>query len=224
MDINLGTITYNNFAGAKETYTANKIEFHFPAEHYVTKEHQTPRYALEVQIFHTLKLSDNSKATNKQIQVNQAIVSILFTIGDAEEPDVFLNEMGISQYNINDHGKYNIPKPNSNLSRGKSITASYDIGLNYMAFHGLLNILNMNSHLLFYYGSETSPPCKEDVLWMVYAVPRSINKAQFDFLLLMLANHKDGKDVSDAEVPEDLYGNNRSLIVNNCNTSYMMII
>ena len=177
-----------------------------------------------MQIVHTLKISDNSKATNEKILVNQAIVSVLFTVGDSEEGDTFLNELGISQYNIDDHGKYNIPKPNSNLNRSKTISATYDVGMNYIAFHGLLNILNVSPHIFFYYGSETTPPCKEDVLWMVYARPRSINKAQFDFLLLMLAKHKEGKGVADAEVPEDLFGNKRSLIVNNYNSSYTMII
>jgi hypothetical protein len=224
MDINLGNMTYYNLAGAKEQYTATRIDFHFPAEHYVTIFGQTPRYALEMQIVHSLKLTDNSKATNEKILVNQAIVSILFTVGDSEEGDTFLNELGISKYNIDDHGKYNIPKPNTNLIRSKALSASYDIGMNYSALHGLLNLLNVSPHLFFYYGSETTPPCKEDVLWMVYARPRSINKEQFEFLLLMLAKHKEGKDVGDAEVPEDLFGNKRSLIVNNCNSSYMMII
>jgi hypothetical protein len=214
MDINLGNITYFNNKGAKETYESTRIELHFPAEHYVTINGQTPRYALEVQLYHTLKKTDNLLITNSIMKVNKAYVSLLFTVGDLEEGDVFLNQLGISKYNTDDQGAFHITKPNNFIDRKKVIPATFGVGFNYLAFQGLLNLINADRHMFFYYGSETTPPCREEVLWMVFAEPRSFSKPQFDYLLLMLAkNKKDGKTVLDARTPNQLAGNKRSLIL-----------
>ena len=214
MEINLGNVTYFNNKGAKEQYEAYKIELHFPAEHYVTQSGQTPRYALELQISHRLKKSDNILITNSVIKVNQAVVSILFTLGELEEGDIFLNQLGISKYNTDDAGKFLISSPNEFLLRKKTIPATYGVGFNYLAFQGLLNLINADRKMYFYYGSETSPPCKEEVLWMVFAEPRSLSKPQFDYLLLTLAKHKyEGKLVTDAKTPNKIFGNKRSLVI-----------
>lgn len=100
------------------------------------------------------------------------------------------------------------------LKRGRKIPATYDVGFNHLAFQGLINLINADPHLYFYYGSETTPPCREEVLWMVFGEPRSLSKPQFDFLLLLLAKHKKkGKKVTDALTPNQLFGNKRSLIL-----------
>ena len=94
------------------------------------------------------------------------------------------------------------------------ITAIYDTGFNIKAFQGLLNILNANPHMFFSYGSETTPPCREEVLWMVYARPRSISEDQFKFLLFQLSKHKEKKDVKEAQSKDELFGNKRHIQVN----------
>ena len=213
IDINLGDMIYYNVEnGAKEIYTANKISFHFPSEHYITQHNQTPRYALEIQIWHKSKETNNLLSTNEKSKVEQAAVSILFTQGDLEEGDMFLNELGISKYNIDDEKKFNIPSPKSEITRKKNLPASFDVGMNYLAFQGLLDLLNADRHLYFYYGSETTPPCNENVLWIVYANPRSISVSQLNFLLLTLAKNKnqDQKNTQ-ANSPEQLQGNKRAV-------------
>lgn len=215
MDINLGNITYYNSKGSKEIYTCDKIVLTFPAEHYVTIDGQTPRYPIEIQIYHKLQSSDNLIVTNEKMKVQQAAVSILFTLGDLEEGDIFLNQMGISKYNIDDNGKFLLTNPGNYITRTKVIPATYDVGFNYIAFQGLLNIINADTHMFFYYGSETTPPCREEILWMVFASPRSISKPQFDYLLLMLAkNRTPNQTISEAKTKDELYGNKRALIVN----------
>lgn len=212
-DIPLGDITYTNAKGAKEIYKAERIELHFPAEHYVTFNKQTPRYALELQIVHSLQSTNNMKITTEKIKVNKAIVSILFTLGELDEGDIFLNQLGISKYNTNDDGKFHITKKNGFIDRNRKIPASHAVGFNYLAFQGLLNLINANPHLYFYYGSETAPPCRENVLWMVFAQPRSLSKPQFDYLLLTIGKHKDGKNLTDARTPNQLYGNKRNIVL-----------
>jgi hypothetical protein len=214
MDINLGNVVYYNNRGAKEEYECTKIEFHFPAEHYITRDGQTPRYALELQIYHTLKKTDNLLITNQVMKVNKAIVSILFTVGELEEGDILLNQLGISKYNTDDAGSFNIPQANNFIKRKKIIPATYGVGFNYLAYQGLLNLINSDRKMYFYYGSETTPPCREDVLWMIFAEPRSFSKPQFDYLLLLLAKHKfQEKTVTDARTPNMLFGNKRALVL-----------
>jgi hypothetical protein len=214
MDINLGEMTFSNSKGSKEIYNVTRIELSFPSEHYVTRDGQTPRYPLELQITHTLAKTDNLAITNEVMKVGKAVVSIMFSLGDLEEGDVFLNALGISKFNTDEFDRFYLPAPGTHLTRVRPIPASYDVGFNYMAFQGLLNLLNADNHMFFYYGSETTPPCREEVLWMVYAQPRSLSKAQFDYLLLLLAKHKTpGKRMIDATNPSELFGNKRALIV-----------
>ncbi len=166
-----------------------------------------------MQIVHSLKQTDNSKVTNEKLQVNQAILSVLFTIGDVEDGDPFLDSLGVSKYNTDDNGNFFVPKPNEEVKRKKVIPATYDAGMTYPAFNGLLNLLNMNSHLYYYYGSETLPPCKEEVLWIVMATPRSISKPQFNYLLNILGKNKKGEKITEVKSFDDLHGNKRELIV-----------
>lgn len=96
IDLQLGNLVFLNSKGSKELYTAYRIELHFPSEHYVTIANQTPRYALELQIYHNFINTDKAEATNQIIKVKKAVVSVLFTIGDNPFGDEFLTEMGIS--------------------------------------------------------------------------------------------------------------------------------
>lgn len=96
LDLELGNMAFFNRRGADEVYKAYRIELHFPSEHYITMFNQTPRYALELQIFHQYVASSNTKATNKQIKVNKAVVSILFTQGPVSDGEEFLEQLGIS--------------------------------------------------------------------------------------------------------------------------------
>lgn len=97
LDINLGNIAFFNKRGSKEIYNAYRIELHFPSEHYVTMHNQTPRYALEIQIFHHFAMSTNYKVTNQVLKVNKAVVSLLYTVGSSNDGDEFLEQLAISR-------------------------------------------------------------------------------------------------------------------------------
>lgn len=216
MDINLGTITYTNVAdGAKEVYSAYKIELHYPSEHYVTIDNKTPRYQVELQIFHNLEKTNNQIVTNSQVKVNRAIISILFTLGHQEEGDVFFNNLGISKYNKNQYGTLNIPKPREFLQFLNNPPASFGTGFNYSTFQGLINLIYADPGIFFYYGSETAPPCREDVLWMVFAQPRSISSDQVDFIKQLMAKNINNMQLNGATITESarLFGNNRRIVV-----------
>lgn len=201
--------------GAQEVYQAYKIELHYPSEHYVTIDNKTPRYEVELQIFHNLVKTNNQVVTNSQVKVNRAILSILFTLGPQEEGDIFFNNLGISRYNTNQYGNMNIPKPRDYLSFARQLPASYGTGFNYSTFQGLINLINADSGIFFYYGSETAPPCREDVLWMVFAQPRSIANVQTDFIKSLLAKQIQKQDLKGVKINESnrLYGNNRKIVV-----------
>jgi hypothetical protein len=100
IDLELGNLLFLNSLGSKELYKAYRIELHFPSEHYITISGQTPRYALEVQIFHNFFNSDKPEFTNQVLKVKKAIVSVLFTVGDNPFGDEFLNQLGISSNKI----------------------------------------------------------------------------------------------------------------------------
>jgi hypothetical protein len=75
-----------------------------------------------------------------------------------------------------------------------------------------LNALNSDPHIYYYYGSETVPPCREEVLWFVFAKPRSISKFQFKFLKNQLAKSNiEGLSVNAVSKPKHLFGNKRRL-------------
>ena len=100
------------------------------------------------------------------------------------------------------------------LEQKRLIAANWNVGFNEVALQGLLNILNANPHLYFYYGSNTTPPCKEEVLWAVFSKPRSISKFQFMFLRNQLVKHKDPKlRIGNAETRHELFGNKREIQV-----------
>jgi len=205
LDIPLGTLAMFNRQGANEIYNARKIELHFPSEHYVTMNNQTPRYALELQIVHDFAMTSNAKVTNKYIKVNRAVVSILYTVGPYTEGDEFLDELGISRYNM---GGFSV----GDITQGNQRVGTYDTGFNIKALQGLLNSINSNAHMYYYYGSETVPPCREETLWIIFARPRSISVHQFKFLKALLAKSKrKGESVMRAQKRDILFGNNRRI-------------
>ena len=209
LDIDLGEIKYYKNTGEVDYYKSHRIEIHFPAEHYITKEKQTPRGSVELQIHHTKTKTEGDKTSEEEfpMRTNRAVISILFTVG--EQSDIFFSRMGISKFNILDNGEFNLPKPNSEIDRTGQTPASYQTGFNFLAFRGLLYLLNSDRHIFFYYGSETSPPCREDTLWMVFGEYRSISKFQYDFLNKMIAKPKAQGGV--AVNGQQLFGNKRNI-------------
>lgn len=214
MDINIGQLKYYNNDGTIEYYQSNKIELHFPAEHWVTMSHQTPRSSVELQIHHTkVKTEGEAQKTSDEssIRTNRAIISILFNVSQSEEGDMFFRRMGINKFNINNAGEFNLPKLNEELDRKGTIPASYPLGFNYLTFEGLIYALNADNHVFYYYGSETSPPCREDVFWTVFAKPRSISQEQFDYLNALITKKKNKAEGKKVSSHNQLYGNKRNI-------------
>jgi len=124
------------------------------------------------------------------------------------------------EYNIKNFGQMNLVEAGKNVEQKRLIVANWNPGFNVVALQGLLNIINSNHHLYFYYGSNTTPPCKEEVLWAVFANPRAISKYQFFFLRNQLVKHKDEKlKIGNAETRHELFGNKRQVQV-----TYSLII
>lgn len=209
MDMDLGTIRYYSPGmGVEEIYEAYRLEVHYPAEHYITMDNLTPRYEVELQIYHKLSKTNNPAQTNKRMKVNRAILSIMFTIGGQKQGDLFFNNMGISRYNLNENSKFNFPKSGKEVDNHLIIPGQYGKGFNYSALEGLLNLINTDPEMFFYYGSETSPPCREDVLWMIFAKPRSIGPRQAIFFNTLMTRHHQNKDEAGR-----LFGNKRRITV-----------
>jgi hypothetical protein len=214
MDINMGQMKYYNNDGSIEFYESNRIELHFPSEHWVTLARQTPRASIELQIHHTKVKTegDSEKSSNESsFRTNRAVISVLFHVDNSEDGDMFLSRMGINKYNVNSDGEFNLPKKNQELDRIGNIPASYPIGFNYLTFQGLLYALHADTHLFFYNGSETSPPCREDVFWAIFAEPRSISLAQFNFLNALITKNKEKGDIKKVSSKNQLYGNKRNI-------------
>ena len=93
------------------------------------------------------------------------------------------------------------------------IVGTYDTGFNIKALQGLLNILNADHHTFMYYGSETHPPCNQDIFWVVFGRPRSISQGQFDFLKNQLAQEKKNRYPSKLKNKKEYFGNKRVLQV-----------
>lgn len=210
LNINLGTLEYFNFEhDTKETFQAHRIEVHLPSEHLVTKNGATKRTILELQIHHKIvAINQVIKSKKYKQNIKNAVVSILFQTGFMEEDEKFFGAMGISKYNKNRFGELNIPREKNYISQIILPPASYGAGFNYVAFQGLINLLNSSHEMYFYEGSENTPPCDEDVAWMIFAEPRAISSTQFEFLKRILVKNTGEKGNS-----ESFIGNNKALIV-----------
>jgi len=68
----------------------------------------------------------------------------------------------------------------------------------------LINLINADPEIFYYYGSSNIPPCNEDTIWMVFGEPRSISKFQF-LILEKILSKKNEKNTK--------IGNNRSIVV-----------
>ena len=105
-------------------------------------------------------------------------------------------------------------KKDEYIEQKKFIVATYGTGFNIKALQGLLNIINADHHIYMYYGSETHPPCREDVFWIVFARPRSISKGQFKFLRNQLVRSILKKNKrSTKKGLESFFGNKRAVQV-----------
>ncbi len=106
----------------------------------------------------------------------------------------------------------NLAGVGENVKQRRIITANWNTGFNSVALQGLLNIINANPHTYFYYGSNTVPPCAEEVLWAVFGTPRAISKYQFLFLRNQLVKHKDpALRIGNAVTRHELFGNKRQI-------------
>lgn len=91
------------------------------------------------------------------------------------------------------------------------LPGSYEAGFTSTAFQGLLNLINADPSIYFYYGSETTPPCNENIFWQVFQRERSLSKEQFQFLYHQLVKKMDGTKVDETvKSKKDVYGNKRA--------------
>jgi hypothetical protein len=115
---------------------------------------------------------------------------------------------------VNDFNVINKFKKDNYIEQKNFIVGSYASGFNIKALQGLLNILNADQHIYIYYGSETFPPCREEILWIIFARPRSISEGQMNFLKTqLLRNVEPGIPVSKALNKKQLHGNSRFIQV-----------
>ncbi len=208
LPIALGTLEYFNYnSNTQELYKAEKISLHVPAEHVITRGATTNRFVLELQIHHKYLSKNQIQSSHKSpFEVKKAVISILFEIGHMEEGDKFFNQMGFSEFNMNKTAEFPFPKEGMFVEHDQDVypPASYGPGFNYIAFQGLINLINANPEMFFYYGSSNLPPCFEDTIWMVFGEPRTISSFQFDILnkLLVKKNNRN-----------KFVGNNRAINV-----------
>ncbi|AZD55521.1 Carbonic anhydrase, alpha class [Pseudomonas chlororaphis subsp. aurantiaca] len=79
-----------------------------------------------------------------------------------------------------------------------------EIALDPAAAPDLGTLLPAASHHLFYKGSLTTPPCTEDVQWVLFEQPIELSKAQIHkFRQLFPENHRPPQRVNEREVDED---------------------
>ncbi len=116
-----------------------------------------------------------------------------------------------AEYNKNEKNDFNTAYKNSFIGYNRILPGVFDAGLTSEAFQGLLNLINADPGMFFYYGSESQPPCKEDVFWQVFSSPRAISENQFKFLYNQLVKKVDGTKVDDNVISKsDIYGNKRN--------------
>ncbi len=206
LPIALGTLEYFNYrSNSQEIYEAHKISLHFPSEHVITREAATNRFVLEMQIHHNFKTKNQVDTTHKNpIDVKKAVLSVLFEIGKSEEGDKFFTQMGFNKYNLNKTSEFPYPQESEFVDEILYPPASYGPGFNFLAFQGLVNLLNANPEMFFYYGSSNLPPCPEDTVWMVFGEPRTISQFQFEVMKKILVGKNPKKK---------FVGNNRALNV-----------
>ncbi|MGK0162537.1 carbonic anhydrase [Pseudomonas mosselii] len=84
------------------------------------------------------------------------------------------------------------------------VTAGQQVNLGTDAAINLNALLPASSHHVFYKGSLTTPPCTEDVQWVLYEHPIELSHTQIDkFQHLFPDNHRQPQPVNNREVDED---------------------
>lgn len=230
----LGTLSFTHSDGTIEIYKADRIDLHYPAEHTITQDSRTPRYPLELSITHLLVKSSNFTTTNKHFAVKRAIVSLLFETNSlVSQEDAFLSRMGIDHRQLRPDGTFRTISKGETLDSSEKWQGNGPPGLDFAALQALKELLQFDHWVFRYYGSETQPPCSEDVVRLVFAVPRTVNVEQvmflraqirktrssfssfFEFLLSFCAFSRDFTGEGGEPVMEKFkyYGNNRKLQV-----------
>lgn len=82
--------------------------------------------------------------------------------------DGFLTKMAIDGKFIRPDGSSQVLLEGNYLDSEAKIKGGVEYGLDYTALELLKNILNADTHVYKYYGSETRPPCMENVHWFVF--------------------------------------------------------
>lgn len=114
------------------------------------------------------------------------------------------------EFNKNASDEFNTAFKNAFVSYNKVLPGIFDAGFTSEAFQGLINLINADPGMYFYYGSQTQPPCSESVFWQVFSAPRAINENQFKFLYYQLVKRLDGSKVDEkVKSKNDVYGNKR---------------
>ena len=189
--VDIGDLIFTHSDGTEEHYKANQIDLHYPSEHTITLNTQSPRFPLEIQIIHRLIKTSNKNLTNFNIDVKKAIVSILFR-GDSTmtEGDAFLSRMGIDNRLRRPDGTYRTIEKEEYINSTERWLGNSKPGFDINALIALKDLLNFDHWIFRYYGSKTQPPCNEDAHRFVFALPRSANQIQIDFLRSQLMKER----------------------------------
>jgi hypothetical protein len=111
-----------------------------------------------------LTRSTNSKTTNAKVSVKKAIVAILFKDNSIiPNGDRFMTRLGIDSSNKNKDGTFRVASKGGVIETNLISRGGVKSGFEMDALISLRNILNYDHHIYRYYGSETRPPCAENV-------------------------------------------------------------
>merc|ERR1712096_224937 len=104
---------------------------------------------------------------------------------------------------MGDEGKQLVALEGEEIKILNLLKGNFREGLDSNALIYLRNIINYDRKIFRYYGSSTTPPCREDTVWFVFAKPRAINKAQLDFIQAQVSECSD-KEPKKKQIPEEL--------------------
>lgn len=109
--------------------------------------------------------------------------------------------------------------PGDLLIEHKHLPGTYGVGFHATTYDGLLIDIQSDPKIFTYYGSQTRPPCSEDVLWILTGEPRTVSSEQLEYIRNILQKERppqqgeDGsnKQSGEGQVPSEQPGSSDDL-------------